>query len=73
MTVFLILSILLFIGPDEGMPEVEKKEGVAQIMKWDEWMQFGSDIPTSSVEKRTKDGKAWELCHIDLYFRNYSR
>lgn len=47
------LKAIIVYWPDEGLPTVDDKDGFAKIYTWDDWMNFGSSIPTEEIERRT--------------------
>ena len=51
------LKAIIVYWPEDGMPEVEDKKGLAKIYKWDDWMNYGESIPTSEVIDRANNVK----------------
>lgn len=47
------LKAIIVYWPEEGVPELEDKKGLAKVYTWDEWMKVGESVPTSQIMERT--------------------
>ena len=51
------LKAIVVYWPEEGMPDVENKEGLAKVMNWEDFLKTGDHLPDSQVEKRAEEVK----------------
>ncbi|KAK8790985.1 hypothetical protein WA158_005616 [Blastocystis sp. Blastoise] len=51
------LKAIVVYWPEDGMPEVEEKEGLAKIYTWEDFLKTGESIETECILKRVDNCK----------------